>query len=56
MNRTTRRQFVRSSVAATVAAAGAIAAPAVMAQGAKGANERIGVAGQEAGFDWRQLV
>ncbi|MHB8897923.1 MAG: Gfo/Idh/MocA family protein [Thermoguttaceae bacterium] len=43
MNKTTRRQFVRSSVAATVAAAGAMAAPAVIAQSAKGANERIGV-------------
>jgi predicted dehydrogenase len=43
MTKTTRREFVRTGVAATVAAAGAIAAPTVIAQTAKGANERLGV-------------
>ena len=43
MTRTTRRDFVRSGVAAGVVAAGAIAAPTVIAETAKGANERLGV-------------
>ena len=43
MKKTTRRDFVRSSVAASVVAAGAVAAPAVIAATSKGANERLGV-------------
>lgn len=43
MKKTTRRDFVRSSVTASVVAAGAIAAPTVIAETSKGANERLGV-------------
>lgn len=43
MKKTTRREFVRTSVAASVVAAGAIAAPTVIAETAKGANQRLGV-------------
>ncbi len=43
MRKTTRREFVQTGMAAGVAAASAIAAPAVIAETAKGANERLGV-------------
>lgn len=43
MKKTTRRDFVRSSVAASVVAAGAVTAPTVIAETSKGANERLGV-------------
>ncbi len=43
MKKTTRRDFVRTGVATGVVVAGAMAAPTVIAQAAKGANERIGV-------------
>ena len=43
MTKTTRRDFVRSGVTAGVVAAGAMAAPTVIAETAKGANERLGV-------------
>ncbi len=43
MTKTTRREFVRTGVAASVVTAGAMAAPTVVAETAKGANERLGV-------------
>ncbi len=43
MKTATRREFVQTSVAASMFAAGAITAPTVIAETAKGANERLGV-------------
>ncbi len=43
MKKPTRREFVRTGVAASVVATGAMAAPIVIAETAKGANERLGV-------------
>ncbi len=43
MKKTNRREFVRTSVAASVVAAGAMAAPTVIAETAKGANDRLGI-------------
>jgi predicted dehydrogenase len=43
MKKTTRREFVRTGVAASVVTTGAMAAPTVIAETAKGANERLGV-------------
>jgi predicted dehydrogenase len=41
--KTTRREFVRTGLAAGAVAAGSMAAPTVVAEAAQGANERIGI-------------